>query len=179
MGPFNRVQNYKISDADEIYRQHDIGYGKELAAGRSPYTRWNKYDQALMDAPALGWPDYVAKGIFGAKKFLTYGLPYVKGTRYKNVYGTPAPTASPTTSRYRTYTDEVSGWKVNETDAPVIYEGSGTDPDVLELQAQQAAQKWASKGDRIRDEFYTPGNFSNSAGGERRNIQSKIRYEKY
>lgn len=85
MGPFNRVTDYKISDADEVYRQHDIGYGKELAAGRSPYTRWNKYDQQLMDAPSTGWPDYLAKAIFGAKRFFTYGLPYSKSTQLKSV----------------------------------------------------------------------------------------------
>lgn len=70
MGPFNYVTPYKLSDADEVYRQHDIGYATERAAGRSPYTKWNKYDQQLLDAPAYGWPDYIAKGFFGLKKLI-------------------------------------------------------------------------------------------------------------
>lgn len=139
MGPFNRVTNYKISDADEVYRRHDIGYGKELAKGRSPYTRWNKYDQELMDAPARGWPDYVAKAAFGAKRFFTYGFPEVKGTTFKQVSGKSYPKT--TAKRYPTYTDTISGWQVNDTDATVVMEGGGIDPDVLELQRMEQAER--------------------------------------
>lgn len=85
MGPFNRVTDSKISDADEVYRKHDKGYASEIARGRNPYTQWNKYDQALMDAPSTGWPDYVAKAAFGVKKFFTHGLPEAKKPQFKAV----------------------------------------------------------------------------------------------
>lgn len=71
MGPFNRVADEKISDADEVYRQHDLGYARERAAGRNPYISWNRYDDALMRSPNYGWPDYLAKGFFGIKSVLT------------------------------------------------------------------------------------------------------------
>lgn len=166
MGPFNRVTDYKISDADEVYRKHDLGYGKEIKAGRSPYTRWNKYDQALMDAPSTGWPDYLAKGIFGAKRFFTYGLPYAKNTNLKPTYGKPNTRWEPTT---------IDDFTVNEQSAPFVYEGTGTDPDVLELQAQQQARRWATKGGV---ENFTRQN-TDTGGSGKRNIRSSIRYERY
>ena len=89
MGPFNRVTDYKISDADEVYRQHDLGYGRLSARGVNPYTTFNKYDQQLLDAPASGWSDYVAKAAFGLKKFFTYGLPDLKKPRFKSVASQP------------------------------------------------------------------------------------------
>lgn len=174
MGPFNRVTDYKISDADEVYRRHDIGYGKELAAGRSPYTRWNKYDQELMDAPSTGWPDYVAKGIFGAKRFFTYGLPYAKNTTLKPTYGRPKNKWEP-----QSYDD----FTINYQNAPVQMQGGGIDPDVMELERQQQAQRWARKGDRtdvtpddwrVNDEFARQ-----NTGGSSRKIQSTVRYSTY
>jgi hypothetical protein len=72
MGPFNRVSDKSISAADEVYRRHDKAYASYL----SPYTNFNKADQALLDAPSTGWADYVAKGVFGAKKALDlYNVP--------------------------------------------------------------------------------------------------------
>lgn len=161
MGPFNRVTDYKISDADEIYRRHDIGYGKELAAGRSPYTRWNKYDQELMDAPSTGWPDYVAKAIFGAKRFFTYGLPYTKNTTLKPTYGRPQNTWEP-----QSYDD----FTMNYQNAPVEIEGGGVDPDIIELQQQQQAEAWARKGNRteVNPDLpnYTPEHGGSTGGGK-------------
>lgn len=175
MGPFNRVTDYKISDADEVYRQHDIGYGKEERAGRSPYTRWNKYDQDLMDAPSTGWPDYVAKGVFGAKRFFTYGMPYTKNTRLRDVYGTTSKDAWEPTS----YDD----FAMNYQDAPVEIEGGGQDPDLIALMEQDAAQEWARKGKRTEvpaaDEIHTPERGVQTGGTGRRNIHSTIRYERY
>jgi len=169
MGPFNRVTDYKISDADEIYRRHDIGYGKEIKAGRSPYTRWNKYDQELMDAPSLGWPDYVAKGVFGAKRFFTYGLPYSKNTQLKTVYGKPRPKWEPTSI------DDF--YNAPMSDAKFEYEGTKlglVDPDVLEVQRMEAAQKWDNGG----PEDFTRQN-TGQGGGSSRKIRSTVRYAKY
>jgi len=174
MGPFNRVMDYKISDADEVYRRHDIGYGKELAAGRSPYTRWNKYDQELMDAPSTGWPDYVAKAAFGAKRFFTYGLPYTKNTQLKPTYGQTKNKWNPTS-----YDDFI----MNDETGRVEYEGPGTDPDVIALREQQQAERWARKGDRteVSGSDYTPerGQGTGGGGSGKHNIRSSIRYERY
>jgi len=160
MGPFNRVTDYKISDADEVYRRHDIGYGKELAAGRSPYTRWNKYDEDLMNSPSTGWADYVAKAAFGAKRFFTYGLPYTKNTSIKPVYSKPPKWEPKSIDDF--YMNPIS-------DAPFVFEGGGIDPDVVELQRQQQAQAWANKGSRteVNPDLpdYTPGGPAMGGGG--------------
>lgn len=173
MGPFNRVTDYKISDADEVYRRHDIGYGKELAAGRSPYTRWNKYDQELMDAPSTGWPDYIAKAVFGAKRFVTFGIPHTEHTRLKDVYGTRLPSQSRTSWQPTSYNDFTN----TEYNAPVIYEGKGVDPDVLELQQQLSARKWANKGNMWEADFTRQN--TDYVGGGNRNIYTTIRYGTY
>jgi len=175
MGPFNRVTDYKISDADEVYRKHDIGYGKEIAAGRSPYTRWNKYDQELMDAAALGWPDYLAKAVFGAKRFATYGLPYTKNTTLKRVYGKEGYPKN----QYKWEPTGYDDFVMNEQNAPFKYEGTGTDPDVIALQEQQAAERWANKGSAWTD--YTPENFpgggGQGVGKSKLQVKSYISYE--
>jgi len=87
MGPFNRVTDKPISAADDVYRKHDISYGKYM----SPYTNFNKADQALLDAPSTGWADYVAKGVFAAKKALDiYNVP----TLYKGGLKSPMKSVS-------------------------------------------------------------------------------------
>lgn len=170
MGPFNRVTNYKISDADEIYRKHDIGYGKELQAGRSPYFRWNKYDQQLMDAPSTGWPDYVAKGVFGAKRFFTYGLPYSKNTQLKTVYGKQSNTQK---WEPRSYDDFV----MNYQDAPIAYEGGyENDVDVKAVREMEQAERWAKKGSASSD--YTPENFPGAERGGSGRSKSKLQVKK-
>lgn len=164
MGPYNRVTPYKISDADDVYRQHDIGYGKEIAAGRSPYTRWNKYDQRLMDAPSTGWPDYVAKGVFGVKKFMTYGLPYTKNTRLKNVYKTSTTSTRPSPKYTVKYGSGLSGY-VGQSGAAATYDAGGAQ-----------AQKWARKGQRTEvSTIRTPENSTQNASGGK----SKLRVKTY
>lgn len=95
MGPFNRVSPIKLSDADEVYRQHDIGYGRERAAGRNPYLTWNKYDSDLLNAPVYGPVDYVAKAAFGIKSALIGGsglMPRIGATRTSGAPYRPRPT---------------------------------------------------------------------------------------
>lgn len=163
MGPFNRVNDYKLSDADEVYRQHDIGYGRLAARGYNPYVRWNRYDDDLMNAPSTGWPDYVAKGVFALKKFGTYGLPYVQTPQFKPVYSQPESTFFSPEKEYNDYKNRTS----DVPDLNMYYGG-----DFSGSSAQQA-YSWSRRGQMTN--YSTESTSIPSGGGK---FRTSVRYEK-
>jgi len=163
MGPFNRVTPYSISPQDEIYRQHDLGYGKLAARGKNPYTSWNSYDQQLLDAPTTGWPDFIAKGAFMAKKFLTYGLPDTKNTSVKSVYSKSTPSKASTSAKY--VVTQGTGLRAK-------LEGMGSAPPT-----DDPARKWAQGKGGTQ---FTRHDFSGkpvSGGKSKLRVKSRIKYQ--
>ena len=91
MGPFNYVAPEALTQypADEVYRQHDLGYGKLS----NPYFNYNAADEQLLRSSGNEWPDLLAKGVFYGKKVLdVFNVPQLYKGGYsspkKEVYGT-------------------------------------------------------------------------------------------
>lgn len=166
MGPFNRVTDYKISDADEVYRQHDLGYGRLRARGYNPYISWNKYDQDLMESPSTGWSDYLAKAVFGAKKVLTYGMPELWRPQFKSVSSQPEKTFLSPESEYLDYKNRtMDDYNFNQL----------TSGNYSPEEATQA-RRWASKGEMYQGDTSTSVPSGSFGGGK---FHSRVRYENF
>lgn len=84
MGPFNAVSPQSLDQypGDEVYRQHDLGYGRMS----NPYLNYNVEDEKLLRSGQREWPDTVAKGVFFGKKVLdVFNTPSL----YKGGYSAP------------------------------------------------------------------------------------------
>lgn len=179
MGPLNKVTKSKLSDADEPYRQHDIGYSKI----KNPYFNFNEADQKLIndlearkDSPDYNMWDSLAKAFFTGKKYMDwFSVPSVKNNK-KNVnsYIVENPRDSSQTVEVKTdlsfpkFRDSIQRWYESSINFPSDYRPSmGTGRN----------HPTGPRDFRPVDSDPIPTSTAVGAGGK--NIYSKIKYSKY
>lgn len=179
MGPFNRVAPQKISDADEPYRQHDIGYSKIT----NPYLNYNRYDEDLLRSAGNSPADILAKAIFLGKKFVDiYQTPSL-GFNRKKVYSVYVENPSDSNDvievrtdipfpKFRSHVyDFMEGWQPSrDPNDPTGRGGIGG-------QSARRARDFRPWDDPTIPTDDDPG--STPSGGSRSGIRSKIYYEKF